>query len=102
MPCLIDPDPRVYAFFHSQSDWLGKDIVLVNMRQYVDEPVDAYDRYFERIELIASIPVRRGDRSDRTLDVYRCTNFRRTLPHPYGIDVGLGQCLFNSGKKSRR
>ena len=89
----------MYAFFHSQSDWLGKDIVLVNMRQYVDEPVDAYDRYFERIELIASIPVRRGDRSDRTLDVYRCTNFRRTLAHHYGIDVGLGQRQFKGVRK---
>jgi len=97
--CLIEPDPRVYAFFHSQSDWLGKDIVLVNMRQYVDEPVDAYDQYFEHIELIASIPIRRGNRSDRTLDVYRCTNFRRTLPHPYGIDGGLGQRIFTGVRK---
>jgi hypothetical protein len=88
--CLIEPDPRVFAFFHSQHDWLGKDIVLVSMRRYIDEPIDAYERYFGHIELIASIPVRRGARSDRTLDVYYCTNFHRTLPHPYGIDAERG------------
>ena len=86
--CLIEGDPRVYAFFHSQRDWLGKDIVLISMRPYIDEPIDAYQRYFDRIELIASIPLRRGNRSDRMLDVYRCTNFHQTLPHPYGIDAG--------------
>jgi hypothetical protein len=99
--CLIEPDPRVYAFFHSQNEWLGKDIVLVNMRRYIDEPVDAYVRYFDHIELIASIPIRRGNRADRTLDVYRCTNFRRTLPHPYGIDVGLGERLFNGVRNAQ-
>ncbi len=99
--CLIEPDPRVYAFFHAQSDWLGKDIVLVNMRIYIDEPVDAYDRYFEHIELITSIPIRRGDRVDRTLDVYRCTNFRRTLPHLYGLEGGSGEQVYTGSKKSQ-
>jgi hypothetical protein len=83
--CLIEPDPRVYAFFHSQRDWLGQDIVLVNQRRYIEEPVTAYRWYFDRIELIGSVPVRRGGRIDRVLDVYRCTHFHTPLKQPYGL-----------------
>jgi hypothetical protein len=85
--CLIESDPRVFAFFHDQREWLGGDVVLVSMRRYLDDPVSGYAGNFLRVEPIASIPVRRGGRTDRVLDVFIGRNFHTPLPQKYGINA---------------
>ena len=51
--CLIEGDPRVFAFFRDQRDWLGRNVLLVNMRRYVEDSISGYAKYFARVEPVS-------------------------------------------------
>ena len=82
--CLSPDDPRTFAFFDAQSRQLGKDGILIIHERSCDGMEMAYGNLFERMTLLATVDVPRGNRTAAKLKVFRGEKFRTTVPQPYG------------------
>lgn len=80
---IFHEDPRNIAFFHDQSEQLGKDAVYVS-RQGEDYVRRVAGECFESIEKLPPQEITRGGITEITLDLYYCRNFRKIFPAPYG------------------
>lgn len=77
----FSPDPRSFAFFGSQAEWLGKDAVLVSTRKFLTDPAEWYGKNFSQIESLGVVPVPRGGRTELELYLYYCRDFHT----PYAL-----------------
>ena len=86
LPFLLfnSADPREYAFFDSATRWLGKEGILVSKRDDLAEIRRDFGPYCSSVEPVGSVPIRRRERVELTLYVYRCGTLLRPYPSPYG------------------
>jgi 4-amino-4-deoxy-L-arabinose transferase-like glycosyltransferase len=82
----FDRDLRGFAFWSKADQWLGKDALYVTNNLFVQEQkfLDRYNLYFQSIEKIGTIPIRRGGAIIDTFRVYRAQNLLKPYPKPYG------------------
>jgi hypothetical protein len=84
LTCL-DEDPRGFAFWSQPEDWLGKDGLLVTSTLFQPKAgiPATYGNYFEHIEPVAEIPLRRAGAVAQTFQVYLARQMRQPYPRPY-------------------
>ncbi len=82
--CLSPEDPRAYAFFDAQTDWLGKDGILIADERNTPNVERMYANYFVHLTHLADVDVPRGNRSGAKLKVFYCEKLLATIPQPYG------------------
>jgi hypothetical protein len=82
--CLCQDDPRSFAFFETQEDWLGKDGILILDDRFTPNIEHWYDKYFERITPVMTVDVPRGRRIGAKLSVFYCEKFKKVVTQPYG------------------
>lgn len=78
-------DPRGFAFWFNQEDWLGGDALYITLDRFVDEPgiLAAYEPLFESIESLTTVPLERGGEVTETFHIFRANGFRATYQYPY-------------------
>jgi hypothetical protein len=81
--CLGD-DPRAFAFFDAQADWLGKDGILIADDRFTPGIEDWYNSHFDNKTLLAVVDVWRGQRIGAKFKIFRFENFKKTIVQPYG------------------
>lgn len=81
--CYHHYDARSFAFWSRPEDWIGRDGIFVSVGGRASE-VDAFARWFERIESLGEFPIVRGGRPLRTVRLYRCV--RQVAPFPFEYD----------------
>ena len=82
----LDRDLRGFAFWSKADEWLGKDALYITNNLFVQEQkfLDRYNLYFQSIEKIGTVPIRRGGAVIDTFHVYRAKNLLKPYPRPYG------------------
>jgi hypothetical protein len=78
-------DPRGFAFWFNQQDWLGGDALYITIARFVDEPtiLDGYAPLFDSIEPLTTISLERGGEVTETFYLFTARNFRATYEYPY-------------------
>lgn len=86
----LDRDLRGFAFWSTADQWLGKDALYVTNNLFIQEQkfLDRYNLYFQSIEKIGTVPIRRGGAVIDTFHVYKAKNLLKPYPRPYGEDLG--------------
>lgn len=93
LPAPTDPpvtafsqDPRGFAFWFDQGEWLGKDALWVTLERFVTDPeiLNQYRPLFKAITPLTTLDLKRGGAVTETLHVFRCQEFRQIYPYPYG------------------
>lgn len=82
--CLSPEDPRAYAFFDAQADWLGKDGILIADERNTPNVERMYANYFVRLTHLADVDVPRGNRTGAKLKVFYGEKLLATVAQPYG------------------
>jgi hypothetical protein len=80
--CFSTGDARGFAFWSRPEQWVGKDGILISLDNHSKEP-EIYERYFEKIELIATFPMMRGSNPFRNVRVFRCRHHVEPYPFTY-------------------
>jgi 4-amino-4-deoxy-L-arabinose transferase-like glycosyltransferase len=80
----LDRDLRGFAFWSTASAWVGQTGLLVTPAARAPATIAQYQGYFQQIEKIAEIPLRRGGTIVQVLHVYQCGPLLRPYPRPYG------------------
>lgn len=80
----LSPDPRSWAFIAPPDGFLGWNGILVARKKFLDDASGWYGDYFEKIEPLGEVAIPRGGATAMTVELYRCTNFRKPYPQPYG------------------
>jgi hypothetical protein len=83
---VFSQDPRGFAFWFNQADWLGQDAVYMTLERFADDPAifGEYEPLFDQIEPVATLPLRRGGEVTETIHVFYARNFRQVYRYPYG------------------
>ncbi|HEY9764660.1 MAG TPA: glycosyltransferase family 39 protein [Trichocoleus sp.] len=78
-------DPRGFAFWFDQWDWLGKDALYITLERFYEKPeiVEEYRENFATLEEIAQIPILRAGAVTEVFYVYRATQFLKPYLYPY-------------------
>lgn len=79
----FDPDPRGFAFWSTSQQWVGQDGLLITPAQQAASTLKQYQGYFEHIQKVAEIPIRRGGTIVQILQVYQSQNLLKPYPRPY-------------------
>ncbi|ABB58276.1 ArnT family glycosyltransferase [Synechococcus elongatus] len=67
---LFGTDPRGFAFWSNPEDWLGKNAVLWTTERFQEEWPQSIERYFEKIEWLADVPISRAGVPVQTIRLY--------------------------------
>jgi len=70
-------DARGFIFWQKQKDQIGKEGLFITTDRYFKNPEVKYSEYFDRIELIRLMPVKRRGVIVKIIYVYKCSNFRK-------------------------
>jgi hypothetical protein len=93
LPAATDPpvtafsqDPRGFAFWFDQGEWLGKDALWVTLERFVADPeiLNQYRPLFKTITPLTTLDLKRGGAVTETVHVFRCQEFLQIYPYPYG------------------
>jgi hypothetical protein len=78
-------DPRGFAFWFNQEDWLGQDALYITREQFHQQPemTERYRQHFHSLEEIAQLPLRRGGEIIAVFHVYRGERFLKPYSYPY-------------------
>jgi hypothetical protein len=81
-------DPRGFAFWFDQRQWLGQDALWVTLDRFVGDPkiLNQYQPLFKTISPLTTLELKRGGAVTETVHVFRCQDFRQTYSYPYGPD----------------
>jgi hypothetical protein len=79
--CYHRGDARGFAFWSRPESWVGRDGILAVTRPGSTVEPQCYDRWFERIEPLGAVAVRRAGATTRTVKLFRCVG--QTRPFPY-------------------
>ncbi|MEE3718740.1 glycosyltransferase family 39 protein [Tumidithrix elongata RA019] len=91
----FDQDLRGFAYWSKAEDWVGKNALYVSAELF-QEPfieqsvgllpsiVSKYSSYFEAIEKVGEVPIKRGGETVQKFHVYRAIKMLRPYPRPYG------------------
>ncbi len=80
----FDADLRGFAFWESNSQWVGKDGLYITSELF-QEPLSKYTDYFQSITKLPDVQVKRGGEAVQIFHIYHCTKLLRPYPRPYGI-----------------
>jgi 4-amino-4-deoxy-L-arabinose transferase-like glycosyltransferase len=91
----FDQDLRGFAYWSKAEDWVGKNALYISAELF-QEPfieqsagllptiVSKYSSYFEAIDKVGEVPIKRGGETVQKFHVYRATKMLRPYPRPYG------------------
>jgi hypothetical protein len=85
----FDEDLRGFAYWSKAQDFVGKTSLYITSEQFMKddrfpEPLDKYKGYFQSLEKIADIPIKRGGQAVQIFPVYRASPMLKPYPRPYG------------------
>jgi hypothetical protein len=82
----FDRDLRGFAFWSKPDEWIGKDALYVTNNLFVQDQkfLDRYNLYFQSIEKIGTVPIKRGGATIDTFHIYQAKNLLKPYPRPYG------------------
>jgi len=82
----FDRDLRGFAFWSKPDRWIGKDALYVTNNLFVQEQkfIERYNLYFQSIEKIGTVPIKRGGAIIDTFHIYQARNLLKPYPRPYG------------------
>jgi hypothetical protein len=78
--CYNEGDARGFSSWSRPENWVGLDGILVAFDDRSTEP-QCFDRWFERIEPLGHLQIRRGGRPVRPVRLFLCR--RQTRPFPF-------------------
>jgi Dolichyl-phosphate-mannose-protein mannosyltransferase len=87
MVTCFDADPRGFAFWSKDTQGLNKDALYITSELFEEgEDVHTkYGNYFQSIQKIGAIPIRRGGVVVQVFNVYSAKKLLRPYPRPYGL-----------------
>lgn len=88
---VLEEDLRGFAFWSKPDQWVGQDglFIAVNWQQLPNP--SRYQPYFETVELLADIPIKRGGAIVQMVHVYHCHKLLKPYPRPFGgVSQGAG------------
>ncbi len=85
----FDGDLRGFAYWSKAEDFVGKTSLYITSEQFIKdekfpEPLDKYKGYFQSLEKIADVPIKRGGQAVQIFPVYRASPMLKPYPRPYG------------------
>jgi hypothetical protein len=85
----FDEDLRGFAYWSKAQDFVGKTSLYITSELFLKDerfpqPLDKYKGYFQTIEKIADIPIKRGGQAVQIFPVYRVSPMLKPYPRPYG------------------
>ncbi|BBC23577.1 ArnT family glycosyltransferase [Pseudanabaena sp. ABRG5-3] len=85
----FDEDLRGFAYWSKAQDFVGKTSLYITSEQFMKderfpEPLEKYKGYFQSLEKIADIPIKRGGQAVQIFPVYRASPMLKPYPRPYG------------------
>ncbi len=86
----FDEDLRGFAYWSKATDFVGKSSLYVTSELFLKDerypkPLDKYQGYFQSLEKIADIPIKRGGQVVQIFPVYRASPMLKPYPRPYGL-----------------
>jgi hypothetical protein len=86
----FDDDLRGFAYWSKAEDFIGKSSLYITSEQFMKDekypqPLDKYKGYFQSLEKIADIPIKRGGQAVQIFPVYRASPMLKPYPRPYGL-----------------
>ena len=77
-------DPRGHAFWFNQSNWKGKDALLISLADTTQaEFLSELGPYFEKITPLTEIATQRGGENSEIFYLYQASNLIKPYPYPY-------------------
>jgi hypothetical protein len=95
--CLCS-DPRNIAYGWDPRAFVGWDALIIGTDAFIGDVHKAYDAYFHRIDLVDSVDIHLGGRTDVTVRVYFAQNYYRPYPLPVGPGGPIPVASFSSDK----
>ncbi len=85
----FDSDLRGFAYWSKAQDFVGKTSLFISSEQFMKDerfpdPLAKYQDYFQSLEKIADIPIKRGGQAVQIFPVYRASPMLKPYPRPYG------------------
>lgn len=85
----FDDDLRGFAYWSKAEDFVSKSSLYITSEQFMKDkrypqPLDKYKGYFQSLEKIADIPIKRGGQAVQIFPVYRASPMLKPYPRPYG------------------
>nr|WP_263363487.1 glycosyltransferase family 39 protein [Pseudanabaena sp. UWO310] len=85
----FDEDLRGFAYWSKAEDFVGKTSLYITSELFIKDekfpqPLDKYKDYFQSLEKIADIPIKRGGQAVQIFPVYRASPMLKPYPRPYG------------------
>jgi len=78
-------DPRGFAFWFNQTDWLGQDALYMTLDRFAENPdiLGQYQPLFDTIEPLTTLDLRRGGEVTETIHLFRASGFNQPYGYPY-------------------
>jgi hypothetical protein len=78
-------DPRGFAFWFNQTDWLGQDALYLTLERFAQDPdiLAQYQPLFDTIEPLTTLDLRRGGEVTETIHVFKASGFNQPYVYPY-------------------
>lgn len=78
-------DPRGFAFWFDQTQWLGQDALYITLDRFAQDPdiLAQYQPLFDAIAPLTTLDLRRGGEVTETIHVFRASGFNQTYDYPY-------------------
>jgi hypothetical protein len=85
----FDADLRGFAYWSKAQDFVSKTSLFITSEQFMKDerfpdPLMKYQDYFQSLEKIADIPLKRGGQTVQIFPVYRASPMIKPYPRPYG------------------
>ncbi len=85
----FDEDLRGFAYWSKAEDFVGKTALYITSELFLKDerfpqPLDKYRGYFQTLEKIANIPIKRSGQAVQIFFVYRASPMLKPYPRPYG------------------
>jgi hypothetical protein len=78
-------DPRGFAFWFDQTQWLGQDALYMTLDRFVEDAaiLAGYSPLFDTLEPLTTLPLQRGGQVTEIIHIFRAKNFRQPYQYPY-------------------
>ena len=85
----FDADLRGFAYWSKAEDFVGKNSLYITSETFIKDarfpqPLDKYKGYFQSLEKIADVALKRGGQTSQIFPVYRATKMLKPYPRLYG------------------
>ncbi len=100
--CTSNRAPLGFRDWSLPEQWVGRDSILAVINHSSTEPA-AYERWFERIEPLGGVTIKRNGAAVKVVQLYRCVRQKRPLPNePVAIDAPRMARLASGNKPEPR